>query len=173
VRAREIGEAGGSVHRAPRCAEAANGNRLEILECDQPVTIADQFGFETVQVRIAAVLVQFKMAGRVKCDDIHPPPVAVNSQRDLLSHRAAREQRRGLLAQKVGDAAFERLDELTLAVVVGPSVGRKCRCRRVQQLAGRDRTALTEPPFAPAPDIAPIALRHKPRLPRPPGTRSR
>jgi hypothetical protein len=107
-------------------------DRLEILECDSAVTIADQFCLETVEVRVAPVLVEFKMTGGVKCDGADPAPVAVNPQRDLLRHRAARKQRGIFRAEQFGDPAFKRLNELTLSVTVRPGVRRKCRCRRDQ-----------------------------------------
>jgi hypothetical protein len=48
----------------------------------------------------------------------------MDPQRDLLGHRAAREQDRGLFAQQLGYSAFKGLDELTLAVLVRPGAPR-------------------------------------------------
>ena len=137
---------------------------LKILELDQPITIADQLRLETMEVRVAAVLVELEMAGRVKCDSTEPTSIAVNPQRDLLRHCAARQQRRGPRAEKPRDAAFKRRHELALAIAVRPGVRRDRRCRRPQQVRSRSRTALTKPPLTPPHNLAPITLRHQPSL---------
>ena len=139
--------------------------RLEILERDQPVTVADQLRFEAVQVGVTGVLVELEVAGRVKRDRACRAPIAVNPQRDLLRHRPARQQHRSRGREQRGDPALESLDVLAFAVVVRPDIVRERRCGRVQQRRSRTRAALTEPPLALPHDRAPIALCHGPSLP--------
>ena len=74
-------------------------DRLDICRGDQPVAAADQDAAETVKCPIAAFLVRIQMALRMERDGAMPPPVGMDTERDLLRHRAAREPDRGVLAE--------------------------------------------------------------------------
>jgi hypothetical protein len=65
-------------------------DRLEVLQADQPVRVADDPRAEAVQVRVRALLVELEMACRVERDGADSTPVAPDPERDRLGHRAAR-----------------------------------------------------------------------------------
>jgi hypothetical protein len=74
---------------------------------------------EAVQQLVALVLVQLAMAGRMKGHGPTTTTVAPDAQRDLLCHRARRQEHRGLLAEQLRHAMLETFDPLARSVHVG------------------------------------------------------
>lgn len=127
--------------------------RLQVLERDQPVAITDELGAQAVQLLVATVLVQLEVAGGMKRDGVGPARVAVDPQRDLLGHRPAREHGRRLEAEQLRKPRLERLDELAVAVAVGPVVGAERGRRRAQLIGHRLRRRRAQPALTAAADL--------------------
>ena len=71
-----------------------------------------------VQPPVAAALIVIEVAGGVEQHDPPATGVGVDPQRHLLGHRAAREERRGRLAERRRDLRLELGDRAAVAVPV-------------------------------------------------------
>ena len=116
-------------------------DRLEVLEPDQPVRVADDPRAEAVQVLVRALLVELEMACRVERDGADSAPVAPDPERDRLGHRAARQEDGGLLAEELRDPLLDALGALAAAVVIRPLLGAR-RLRQRRELVAHRRRAV-------------------------------
>ncbi len=98
-------------------------DRLEVLEPDQTVRVADEPRAKAVEALVCALLVQLEMTGRMEGDCRDPTAVAPDAERDRLRHRAARHEDRSLLAEELRDPGLEPLDALARTVRVHPLAG--------------------------------------------------
>ena len=71
---------------------------VQIRPRHEAVALADRARLQAVQMRVAAFLVDVEVALRMEPDREAAASLAQNPQRDLLRHRAAREDRRRFLA---------------------------------------------------------------------------
>ncbi len=94
-------------------------DRLQFLEGQQPVRVADEHAVEAVQALVAVLLRAVEVVARVHRHVGDAAPDAPDAQGDLLRHRAARHEDRRLLAEQRGDLRLEAGDEFALAVGVG------------------------------------------------------
>jgi hypothetical protein len=92
--------------------------RFEVSELDQPVRVADERPVQAVEALVALLLVELEMARGMERDRRAGAALAPDPQRDLLRHRPARHEDRGLLAEEVRNAALEAPQPLALAVAV-------------------------------------------------------
>ena len=116
-------------------------DRLEVLEPDQPVRVADDPRAEAVQVLVRALLVELEMACRVERDGADSAPVAPDPERDRLGHGAARQEDGGLLAEELRDPLLDALGALAAAVVICPLLGAR-RLRQRRELVAHRRRAV-------------------------------
>jgi hypothetical protein len=107
------------------------------------------------------------MTLRMKGDPLVPAPVAVNPQRNLLSHRPGRHPHRRFFAKQCGDPSLQPFRERALPVAVNLLVRRRSLrqstqcCPRVT-FGGRKRA---DNPFTSSPDCRSILLcRHESSL---------
>jgi len=108
--------------------------------------------------------VELQVTRRVKRDRIHAAAVAMDPQRDLLSHRSTRHQHGGILPEHVGNPPLKGLDHCPLAVSVRPRVCGERISRRSKKIGGGRAPSRAEPTLAPPHDLAPVTFGHAPSL---------
>src|SRR5205085_6641747 len=91
---------------------------VQIRPRHEAVALADRARLQAVQMRVAAFLVDVEVALRMEPDREAAASLAQNPERDLLRHRAAREDRRRFLAEQFGNAGLEALHALAATVDV-------------------------------------------------------
>ena len=101
---------------------------------------------QSVQPRDAVAFVEREVVGRVRRERAQPVAIGDDAQRDLLRHRAAGHEHRGILAQQLCDARFERVEPFADSVDVEVltavrRAGRAPQLRRGSR-TGRARRAL-------------------------------
>ena len=111
---------------------------VEIGSRDQAVAVADRTRVQAVEVLVAALLVHVEVALRMERDGRAAAALAPDPQRDLLRHRAAREESGRLFPEQLGDTLLEALDALA-----GSRRGRAARPRgrRAREAPRPDRAA--------------------------------
>ncbi len=102
----------------------------------------DQGGVETVEVGVAALLVEFDVGGGMHADGTVPGPIRPDAQGDLLRHGPARHEAPRLVPEPFGDLRLERLDQLPFAVAVERHVPFLAPCRDVGQHPGGRHVAV-------------------------------
>ena len=123
-------------------------DRLEVLQADQPVRVADDPRAEAVQVRVRALLVELEVACRVERDGADSAPVAPDPERDRLGHGAARQQQGSGRAEQVAHLLLDLGDQPAGAVAVGVTSARGFLGERGQRLPRRRPAVPVKPPRA-------------------------
>ena len=99
------------------------GDRLQIVERQQAIRLADRDPAQAVQPLIRVALMEIEMVPGVHSDIGASPAFRPDPERDLLCQRTARQKDRRLFPQQLGDLRLEPVDQFALAVAVGGHVG--------------------------------------------------
>src|SRR5207249_6159263 len=92
--------------------------RAQVVERDEPRSLADQAAVQPVQELIALLLMELEMACGMERYRRGARATRPDAQRDLLGHGPAGHEDRRLLAQQRRDVAFEVVDEAPFTVAV-------------------------------------------------------
>jgi len=121
--------------RAERIRDRAN-----VVGRHEPGRRADGQCVQVVQHRVAARLVNLEVTRWMERDRAIVRPLAPNTQRDLLSHRARGHEHGGFFAEFPRDARFEIREPRRFAVAIEGKIGRDFGGdfgQRLVQRAGR------------------------------------
>ena len=123
-------------------------NIFEVIKRHQQPGITNKQGVKAVQQLIPLMLACLDVAHRVVGDGRDMLPVTPDAERNLLGHRAGRQEDSCLSAQYLGDLALEILDQRPRAVGIRLLIGTRLRDEFSKDLVRACGAVTAERPLA-------------------------